>query len=430
MSAISSLLARQILDSRGNPTIEVDCMLEDGSLGRASVPSGASTGTHEAVELRDDDLSRYQGKGVLKAINNVKEIQTLLKGKSADSQSDIDLAIIGLDGTANKGRLGANAILGVSLAVCKASAISAKLPLYDYIRRTFGLAYDYYILPTPMMNVLNGGKHAENSSDFQEYMIVPHHAPSFGESLRMGAEVFQQLKKILGEMKQPTGVGDEGGFAPALPSNRAPLDILVSAVEKAGYIPGKDVSFAIDAAASEFYRDGKYMLAREDKQLSSEEMTQYFLELISAFPLISCEDILSEDDWAGWMLATSALGSKTQLVGDDLFVTNTERLRKGIDQKIANSILVKLNQIGTLTETVLAVEVAKKAGYTAIISHRSGETEDTTIADVAVALNCGQIKTGSLSRSERVAKYNQLLRIEEAVAQQGKFLGLNTFANR
>ncbi len=429
MSKITNLIAREIVDSRGNPTVEVDCLLEDGSLGRASVPSGASTGTHEAVELRDQDKTKFGGLGVQKAVGNVNtEFLAALKGKET-AQNDVDNLMLTLDGTPNKARLGANAILGVSLAVCKAAAASSKLPLYEYIRMAYGLKYEDYILPTPMMNLINGGRHADNSSDFQEYMIVPHAASSFSQALRMGTEVFHALKSVLTEMKQPTSVGDEGGFAPSLESNSAPLDVLIQAIEKAGYKPNDEISFAIDVAASEFYKDGKYLLNREAKQLSSQEMTGYIDELIHKYPLISCEDILSEDDWDAWKIATEKMGGQTQLVGDDLFVTNTERLQKGIDQKVANSILVKLNQIGTLTETVLAVEMAKKAGYTAIISHRSGETEDTTIADVVVALNCGQIKTGSLSRSERVAKYNQLLRIEEQVGSQGKYLGRQVFTN-
>lgn len=430
MSLISKLHAREILDSRGTPTIEVDCLLEDGSLGRASVPSGASTGKHEALELRDQDPKRFAGKGELTAVAHVETIiAKQLVGKEASNQQEIDAEMVYKDGTPNDARLGANAILGVSLAVCKASAASAKLPLYAYIRRAFGLNYDNYILPTPMMNVINGGRHAAGSSDFQEYMIIPHHASSFAEALRMGDEVFQALKSVLTQLGQPTTVGDEGGFAPALTSNRAPFDLLTEAIEKAGYKPGHDIALAIDAASSEFYRQGKYHLSRENLVLTSEEMTEYVTKLIHDYPLISCEDILDQDDWDGWKQATAKLGKKVQLVGDDLFVTNTERLEKGIDQKVANSILVKLNQIGTLTQTVLAVEIAKKAGYTAVISHRSGETEDTTIADVAVALNCGQIKTGSLSRSERVAKYNQLLRIEEEVGIQGQYLGRSVFAS-
>lgn len=429
MPKISKLTAREIIDSRGNPTVEVDCVLQDGAFGRASVPSGASTGSHEAVELRDQDKKRYAGLGVLQAVDHVnQEINAALQGKET-TQSEIDQTMIALDGTSNKARLGANAILGVSLAVCKASAISSNLPLYDYIRKAFALPYTDYILPTPMMNVINGGKHAENSSDFQEYMIVPHKAPSFAEALRMGVAVFHSLKSLLSDMKQSTGVGDEGGFAPALPDNSAPLELLTKAINHAGYRSGDEISFAIDVAASEFYKNGQYLLSRENKKLTSTEMTTYISELIASYPLVSCEDILAEDDWEAWMRATEQLGAKTQLVGDDLFVTNTERLKKGIDRNIANSILVKLNQIGTLTETVLAVEMAKKAGYTAIISHRSGETEDTTIADVSVALNCGQIKTGSLSRSERVAKYNQLLRIEQAVGNHARYLGKQVFTS-
>lgn len=430
MAKINKLVAREILDSRGNPTIEVDCILDDGSQGRASVPSGASTGTHEAVELRDGDKARFSGQGVTKAVANVNtQISAALKGKDSAKQSEIDQAMIDLDGTKNKSRLGANAILGVSLAIYKAASASNRLPAYEYLRKTFSLNYTDYILPTPMMNVINGGRHALNSSDFQEYMIVPHAARSFADAVRIGSEIFHNLKSILSESKQPTGVGDEGGFAPSLPTNTAPLDVLIQAIEKAGFTPGTQVSFAIDVAASEFYKDGLYHLARENKQLSSTDMTEYIVKMVEKYPLLSCEDILSEDDWDAWKSATTKLREKTQLVGDDLFVTNTERLKKGIDLNVANSILVKLNQIGTLTETVLAVEMAKKAGYTAIISHRSGETEDTTIADVAVGLNCGQIKTGSLSRSERVGKYNQLIRIEEELGSKGKYLGQSVFAN-
>ncbi len=429
MPFISSLHAREILDSRGNPTIEVDCVLDDGSLGRASVPSGASTGSHEALELRDNDAKRYGGQGETKAVHHVETvIAKQLVGKNALNQREVDQEMIYRDGTPNDARLGANAILGVSLAVCKAAAASSKLPLYEYIRKTFDLSLDSYIIPTPMMNVMNGGKHAENSSDFQEYMIIPHHAQTFAQALQMGDEVFHALKQVLLSMKQPVGVGDEGGFAPSLPSNTAPLDILTEAIGKAGYTPGKDISFAIDVAATEVYKNGKYHLARENKTFTSDAMTEYIEKLISAYPLISCEDVLAEDDWDGWKKATKALGKKVQLVGDDLFVTSTERLQKGIDQNIANSILIKLNQIGTLSQTVLAVQLAKKAGYTAIISHRSGETEDTTIADVSVALNCGQIKTGSLSRTERVAKYNQLLRIEEELAGTSVYVGRKSFA--
>lgn len=430
MSTISKLLAREILDSRGNPTIEVDCILTDGAVGRASVPSGASTGSHEAIELRDGDMARYKGLGVQKAVINVETtINDLLIGKDAHSQRELDQAMIEKDGTENKSILGANAILGVSLAIAKAQAISSKLPLYKYLREAFELQFDNFVIPTPMMNVINGGRHADNSSDFQEYMIIPHHAETFAEALRMGDEVFHALKTVLKKMNQPTGVGDEGGFAPSLSSNSAPLDVLTEAITLAGYKPGEDISFALDAAASEFYKDQKYVLSRENKQLDSKQMIDYVTGLINKYPLISCEDILAEDDWAGWQAATATLGNKTQLVGDDLFVTNTKRLQQGIDQKVANSILVKLNQIGSLTETVLAVELARKAGYTAVISHRSGETEDTTIADVAVALNCGQIKTGSLSRSERVAKYNQLLRIEQELGDKAVYLGKKSFAN-
>lgn len=427
MSNIADLKAREILDSRGNPTIEVDCILEDGSIGRASVPSGASTGSHEAVELRDNDPKRYGGKGVLKAVSNVTEIANSLKGQSAFNQAELDMAMVKLDGTQNKGRLGANAILGASLAISKAAAQSKKLPLYQYIRERYEINESGYIIPTPMMNLINGGRHAEKSSDFQEYMVVPHGASSFSQALQMGTNIFHTLKGLLSDMGEPTGVGDEGGFAPSLPSNTAPIELLVDAITKAGYKPGEQVSIAMDVAASEFYKEGKYSLTRENLSLGSDQMVKFIEDLVSKYPIISVEDILSEDDWEAWASATQTIGRKIQLVGDDLFVTNTERLQKGIDQKVANSILVKLNQIGTLTETVLAVQMAKKAGYTAIISHRSGETEDATIADVAVALNAGQIKTGSLSRSERVAKYNQLLRIEEALGTNAKYLGRQAF---
>lgn len=423
MSKITKLHARQVLDSRGNPTIEVDCILEDGSFGRSSVPSGASTGTHEALELRDHDPLVYAGQGEKKAVSNVNvEIANALVAKEASRQNEIDDALVTLDGTPNKSRLGANAILGVSLAVCQASSKSAHLPLYDYIRKAFSLTETEYVLPTPMINLINGGRHAPQSSDFQEYMIVPHQATSFAEALRMSAEVFHALKKNLLNQKKYVGVGDEGGFCPTLESNQAPFEIISQAIKEAGYAPEKDISLATDVASSEFYRDGKYDLTRENITLDRDGMIAYIAKLQQTYPLVSVEDILHEDDWEGWQIATQKLPGM-QIVGDDLFVTNPERLTKGIDLRVANSILVKLNQIGTLTETLLTVQIAKKAGYKVIISHRSGETEDTFISDLVVALGTGQIKTGSVSRTERVAKYNQLLRIEEEVGSKARYAG-------
>ncbi len=420
MTAIIDITGRQILDSRGNPTVEVDVTLEEGSFGRAAVPSGASTGAHEAVELRDGDKSRYQGKGVLKAVEAVNgEIFDAIGGMDAENQVQIDHTLIALDGTENKGRLGANAILGVSLAVAKAAAEANSLPLFRYVGGT-----NARLLPTPMMNVVNGGVHADNPIDFQEFMIVPVGAETFAEAVRIGAEVFHTLKKALKDAGHNTNVGDEGGFAPNLQSATEALDFIVKAIEQAGYKPGDDVCLALDPAASEFFKDGKYVYAGEGgKVRDPAEQVAYLGELAGKYPIFSIEDGLAEDDWTGWKLATDALGEKIQLVGDDLFVTNTKRLAEGISRGVANSILIKVNQIGTLSETLDAVEMAHKAGYTAVISHRSGETEDSTIADLAVATNCGQIKTGSMSRSDRIAKYNQLMRIEEELGPAAKYAG-------
>ena len=422
---ISKIIGREILDSRGNPTVEVDVILADGSCGRAGVPSGASTGSHEAVELRDGDKGRYGGKGVLKAVKNVNEdIQKKLKGK-VWSQKTLDQAMIDLDGMENKGKLGANAILGVSIAFAKAVAKSEKKPLWKYFK---DISKNKEIrLPVPMMNILNGGSHAENSTDLQEFMIMPTGAKTFKQALQWGAEVFHTLKKILAERKLNTSVGDEGGYAPSLPSNEAAIEVILEAIKRAGYTPGKDISIAIDAAASEFYKDGKYVLATEGKSLTSEEMVAFYENWANKFPIVSIEDGLAEDDWSGWSLMTKKLGKKIQIVGDDLFVTNIKRLAEGIDKKAGNSILIKLNQIGTVSETIDAINMAKKAGYTAVVSHRSGETEDYTIADMVVGLGTGQIKTGSLCRSERVAKYNELLRIEESLGAKAIFPGKNAF---
>jgi len=420
MTAITDIYAREILDSRGNPTVEVDVMLETGAFGRAAVPSGASTGEHEAMELRDTDTGRYGGKGVLSACASVNgEIFDALSGLDAEDQLMIDQTMIGLDGTENKGRLGANAILGVSLAVAKAAAEEAALPLYAYVG-----GVGAHLLPVPMMNIINGGAHADNPIDIQEFMIVPEGADSIAEAVRMGAEVFHTLKKDLREAGHNTNVGDEGGFAPGLSSTDEALGFIMKAIENAGYKAGEDISLALDSASSEFYKDGKYHLKGEGKILDAAEMCIYYDDLVSRYPIVSLEDGLDENDWDGWKALTDALGSKVQLVGDDLFVTNPVRLRDGISRGVANSILVKVNQIGTLSETLEAVETAHKAGYTAVISHRSGETEDATIADIAVATNAGQIKTGSLSRSDRLAKYNQLIRIEEelgTVSRYGRF---------
>lgn len=418
MTAIIDIVAREILDSRGNPTVEVDVMLEDGSMGRAAVPSGASTGAHEAVELRDGG-DRYLGKGVRKAVEAVNtEIFDAIGGFEVENQIHIDRTMIALDGTPNKARLGANAILGVSLACAKAAAEASALPLYRYVGGAN--ARD---LPVPMMNIINGGEHADNPIDVQEFMIMPVGADTFGEALRMGSEIFHTLKKGLSAAGHNTNVGDEGGFAPNLASTEDALGFIMKSVETAGYRPGEDVYLALDCASTEFFADGTYNLKGEGKKLSSDEMAAYLADLVERFPIVSIEDGMAEDDWAGWSALTKAIGDKCQLVGDDLFVTNTKRLVRGIEEKSANSILVKVNQIGTLTETLEAVEMAHKAGFTAVMSHRSGETEDSTIADLAVALNCGQIKTGSLARSDRLAKYNQLLRIEEELGTQGRYAG-------
>src|SRR5215468_3493961 len=419
MTAIVDIIGREILDSRGNPTIEVDVVLEDGSLGRAAVPSGASTGAHEAIELRDGDKTRYSGKGVRKAVDAVNgEIFDAISGMDAEAQVKIDETLIGLDGTPNKGRLGANAILGVSLAVAKAAAASNSLPLYRYVG---GVAAR--VLPVPMMNIVNGGAHADNPIDFQEFMVMPVGAPSFAEGLRTGAEIFQTLKKALKDAGHNTNVGDEGGFAPNLPSADAALGFVMKAVEAAGYRPGQDVVLALDCASTEFFKNGKYVYEGEGKTRSVDEQAKYLADLVSRYPIASIEDGMAEDDFAGWKRLTDLIGGKCQLVGDDLFVTNVTRLADGIARGLANSILVKVNQIGSLTETLAAVEMAHKAGYTAVMSHRSGETEDATIADLAVATNCGQIKTGSLARSDRTAKYNQLLRIEEELGDQAYYAG-------
>jgi len=419
MTAIVDVHARQILDSRGNPTVEVDVTLEDGSMGRAAVPSGASTGAHEAVELRDGDKSRWGGKGVSKAIQGVNgEIAEAVVGLEAEDQAALDAELIALDGTENKGRLGANAILGVSLATAKAAADALGLPLYRYVG---GLEAN--LLPTPMMNILNGGVHADNGIDFQEFMVMPVGAPTFAEALRCGAEIFHALKSALHQAGLSTSVGDEGGFAPNVRNAREGLDYIEKAVSAAGYKLGDDVLLALDCAASEYFKDGAYRMTGEGKTLSSAENADFLADLVSNYPIASVEDGMAEDDWDGWQLLTDKLGSRVQLVGDDLFVTNVKRLAKGIDQGIANSILIKVNQIGSLTETIEAVRMAQTNSYTAIMSHRSGETEDTTIADLAVALSCGQIKTGSLARSDRTAKYNQLLRIEEELGETARYAG-------
>ena len=422
---IEDVFAREILDSRGNPTIEVDVVLEDGSLGRAAVPSGASTGTHEAVELRDGEQARYMGKGVRQAVDNVNcEIWPELVGMNALDQVAIDQAMIELDGTPNKGRLGANAILGVSMAVAKAAAVSLGMPLYQYLG-----GFNAKRLPVPMMNILNGGKHADNNVDIQEFMIMPVGASSFGEALRMSVEVYHSLKSVLKSKKLNTAIGDEGGFAPDLQSNEEAIQVIVAAIEKAGYTPGEQICIALDTAASEIYQDGKYHLAGEGVVKSSAEMVDFYAQLVDKYPIVSIEDGLAEDDWDGWKLLTEKLGDKVQLVGDDLFVTNTERLSRGIATGTANSVLIKVNQIGTLTETFDTIEMAKRAGYTAVVSHRSGETEDATIADIAVATNAGQIKTGAPARTDRVAKYNQLLRIEEMLGDVSQFGGPGVFYN-
>jgi enolase len=419
MTAIVDIIGREILDSRGNPTVEVDVVLEDGSKGRAAVPSGASTGAHEAVELRDGDKTRYLGKGVRKAVDAVNgEIFDAVGGMDAEEQVKIDETLIALDGTANKSRLGANAILGVSLAVAKAAASAHHTPLYRYVGGTSAR-----LLPVPMMNIVNGGVHADNPIDFQEFMIMPVGAASFSEGLRIGVEVFQTLKSALKAAGHNTNVGDEGGFAPNLPSAEAALGFVMKAIEAAGYKPGTDVALALDPASTEFFKDGAYHYEGEGKVRSRDEQVSYLAELVSRYPIVSIEDGMAEDDLDGWKALTERIGGKCQLVGDDVFVTNVTRLSDGIKRGLANSILIKVNQIGTLTETLAAVEMAHKAGYTAVMSHRSGETEDSTIADLAVATNCGQIKTGSLARSDRTAKYNQLLRIEEELGGQAKYAG-------
>ena len=416
MTAIIDIIGREIIDSRGNPTVEVDVLLEDGGFGRAGVPSGASTGAFEAFELRDGG-DRYNGKGVLNAVNAVnQEIFQALSGFDALEQQHIDRTLIALDGTDNKARLGANAILGVSLAVAKAAADSLGLPLWRYVGGT-----QAHIMPLPMMNILNGGAHADNPIDIQEFMIQPVSAPSLSEAVRMGAEVFHALRGLLTADGLSTGIGDEGGFAPNIASTQAALDYVIKAIEKAGYKPGTDMTLALDAASTEFYQDGVYHLAGEGKKLTADQMVSYYQDLVKAYPIKSIEDGMDEDDWEGWAALTAAIGDDVQLVGDDLFVTNPVRLKKGIDMGVANSILVKVNQIGTLSETLEAVEMAHKAGYTAVMSHRSGETEDSTIADLAVATNCGQIKTGSLARSDRLAKYNQLIRIEEMLGDTAHY---------
>ena len=424
---IVDVMAREILDSRGNPTVEVEVTLDDGTIGRAAVPSGASTGIHEACELRDGDKGRFGGKGVLKAVENVNgEIAEEIIGMNALDQVAVDKALIELDGTPNKGKLGANAILGVSMATAAAAADSLGLPLFQYLGGVNGK-----ILPTPMMNILNGGSHADNTVDIQEFMIMPVGAPSFREALRMGAETFHNLKAVLKAKGMNTAVGDEGGFAPDLGSNEEALQVIVEAIEKAGYEPGKDICIAMDAAASEFYNaeENLYDLASEGVKKTAEEMVDYWEMLVGKYPIISIEDGVAEDDWEGWKILTDRLGKKIQLVGDDFFVTNTVRLKEGIEKGLANSILIKVNQIGTLTETFDAIEMAKKAGYTAVVSHRSGETEDTTIADIVVGMNAGQIKTGSLSRTDRIAKYNQLLRIEEMLGDVAVYAGRDAFYN-
>ncbi len=423
MTAIIDIHAREILDSRGNPTVEVDVLLEDGSFGRAAVPSGASTGAHEAVELRDGDKDRYLGKGVLKAVDAVNEaIADAILGLDAEDQRDIDQAMIELDGSSNKGKLGANAILGTSLAVAKAAANARGLPLYSYIG-----GVSAHVLPVPMMNIINGGEHADNPIDIQEFMVMPIGADSLAEGVRWGAEIFHTLKKGLHQKGLSTAVGDEGGFAPDLASTRAALDFIMASIEQAGFKPGEDISLALDCAATEFFKDGKYVISGENLSLTGEEMAVYLDELCRDYPIRSIEDGMSEDDFAGWEALTRRLGNTIQLVGDDLFVTNPERLTDGIAKGLANSLLVKVNQIGTLSETLDAVSIAQRAGYTAVMSHRSGETEDSTIADLAVATNCGQIKTGSLARSDRLAKYNQLIRIEEELGASAVYAGNGCF---
>ena len=424
MSLIKDIKARQVIDSRGNPTVEADVILEDGSMGRGISPSGASTGSREAIELRDGDKSKFGGKGVLNAVNNINtEIKAALVGKDATNQSMIDNLMIDLDGTENKARLGANAILAVSIATAQAAAKSKGLPLYAYLKT------DDYKMPVPMMNIINGGEHADNSVDFQEFMIMPVGAPSIFEAIRYGAEIFHALKKVLHDKGYNTAVGDEGGFAPDLKSNEEAIQVILEAIEIAGYVAGKDIMIAMDAASSELYKDGNYYLASEDKTLSSAEMVDFLGAWVEKYPIISIEDGLDESDWDGFKLQTEKYGDRLQIVGDDLFVTNPKILKEGIDKGIGNSILIKINQIGTLTETFEAIRMAKEAGYTAVVSHRSGETEDTVIADIAVATGAGQIKTGSMSRTDRIAKYNQLIRIEEALGDQAIYPGNDAFYN-
>ena len=425
MATIKAIKAREILDSRGNPTLEAEVWLSDGSRGRAAVPSGASTGRYEAVELRDGDASRFKGKGVLKAVNNVNDlISPAIIGMPAADQKALDQRLIELDGTANKAKLGANAILAASLAVAHAAAASLGEPLYRHLG-----GGNSYSLPMPMLNILNGGRHASDSTDFQEFMVVPAGADNFSRALQMATEVYHCLKAVLKAKGLNTNVGDEGGFAPTLTSNKAAVEVIMLAIEKAGYKPGGDCFLALDPAASEFYKDGHYVLARENKSLSSRQMVDYYVKLAADYPIISIEDGMAEDDWEGWQLLTRELGGKVQLVGDDLYVTNIDRLSKGINLKATNSILIKLNQIGTLTETIAAIRMARDAGWTAVVSHRSGETEDTTIADLAVGLGTGQIKTGAPCRSERTAKYNRLLRIEEELGEKAVFAGMGAFYN-
>jgi enolase 1/2/3 len=423
VSKIIDIRGREIMDSRGNPTVEADVILESGAIGRAAVPSGASTGQREAVELRDGDKTRYLGKGVLNAVAAVNgELRDAVIGMDVTEQQAIDEKMIAVDGTANKGRLGANALLAISMASARAAANEAGLPLYRYLGGN-----DANVMPVPMMNIINGGSHADNSVDLQEFMIVPVGAPNINEAVRYGAEVFHALKKVLNDRGLNTAVGDEGGFAPDLPSNEAAIEVILEAIANAGYEAGKDIMLAIDAASSEFYQDGMYVLASENRSLTSAEFVDFFATWTDKYPIISIEDGMDENDWDGWKLLTDRIGEQVQLVGDDLFVTNTEILQQGITKGVANSILIKVNQIGTLTETLAAIDMAKKAGYTAVISHRSGETEDTTIADLAVATNAGQIKTGSLSRSDRVAKYNQLIRIESELADAASYPSIKAF---
>jgi enolase len=420
---IEEIVAREVLDSRGNPTVEVDVLLESGDLGRAIVPSGASTGAHEALELRDGDNARYGGKGVLKAVGHVSTtIAEALTGLDAADQIGIDHELLTLDGTETKSKLGANAMLGVSLACAKAAAAAVGLPLYRYLGGVYA-----HTLPVPMMNILNGGKHAQDSTDFQEFMVMPLGAPTFHEALRWGSEIYQSLKKVLQARGQSTNVGDEGGFAPSLPTNEAALEVIMEAIQRAGYTPGEQIMLAMDPAVTELYQDGKYQLAKEQRTLSSAEMVEYWVDIAARYPLISLEDGLAEDDWEGWKLLRARLGERVQLVGDDFLVTNVKRLGRAIEENAANSILIKLNQIGTLSETLSAIEMAQRAGWTAIVSHRSGETEDVTIADLVVATNAGQIKTGAPARTDRIAKYNQLLRIEEELGQAASYAGRRAF---